>query len=100
MNPNLQQQIQAAPIPNPPQPTPIPSQPIPNPNNRPTQPVQNIEVQTFPNYVITPASFNGIELISGRVLNKLNPTVVIQEEEQVDNQEVQEEEQVDNQAVQ
>jgi hypothetical protein len=50
--------------------------------------------------VITPASFNGIELRSGRVVNKPNPTVVIQEEEQVDNQAVQEEEQIDNQAVQ
>jgi hypothetical protein len=98
MNPNLQQQMQVAPIPNPPRPTPIPAQPIPNPNNRPTQPVQNIEVQTFPTYVITPASFNGIQLRSGRVLNKPNPTVVIQEEEQVDNQAVEEEEQMDNQS--
>jgi hypothetical protein len=92
--------MQVAPVPNPPQPTPIPAQPIPNPNNRPTHPVQNIEVQTFPTYVITPASFNGIELRLGMVLNKPNPTVVIQEEEQVDNQAVQEEEQVDNQVVQ
>jgi hypothetical protein len=35
--------------------------------------------------VINHASFNGIKLRSGRVLNKPNPTVVIQEEEQVDN---------------
>jgi hypothetical protein len=96
--PKSQQQMQVAPIPNPPRPTPIPAQPIPNPNNRPTQPVQNIEVQTFPTYVITPASFNGIQLRSGRVLNKPNPTVVIQEEEQVDNQVVEEEEQMDNQS--
>ena len=100
MNPNLQQQMEAAPIPNHPQPTPIPTQPIPNPNNRPTQHVQNIEVQTFPTYVITLASSNGIELRSGRVVNKPNLTVVIQEEEQVGNQEVQEEEKIDNQAVQ
>jgi hypothetical protein len=97
MNPNLQQQMQFTSIPNPPRPTPIPAQPIPNPNNRPTKPVQNIEVQTFPIYVITPASFNGIELRSGRVVNKPDPTVVIQEEEQVDNHI---EEQIDNQAVQ
>jgi hypothetical protein len=69
--------MQATPIQNPPQPTPILAQPIPNPNNRPTQPVQNLEVQTFPTYVITPAPFNGIELRSGRVLNKTNPTMVI-----------------------
>jgi len=64
MNPNLQQQMQDAPIPNPPRPTLIPAQPIPNPNNRLTQPIQNIEVQTFPTYVITPTSFNEIQLIS------------------------------------
>ena len=43
--------------------------------------------------MITLASFNGIELRLGRVLNKPNPTMVIQEEEQVDNQEVQEDNQ-------
>jgi hypothetical protein len=54
--------MQSAPIPNPPRPIAIPAQPIPNPNNIPTHLVQNLEVQTFPTYVITPASFNGIEL--------------------------------------
>jgi hypothetical protein len=54
MNPNMQQPMQATPIQNPPRPTPIPTQPIPNPNNKPTQPIQNVEVQTFPTYVITP----------------------------------------------
>ena len=78
MNPNQQQQMQVAPIPNPPQPTPIPAQPIPNPNNRPTQPVQNIEVHTFPTYVINPTSLNEIQLTSGKVLNKPNSTVVFQ----------------------
>jgi hypothetical protein len=73
--------MQATPIQNPPQPTPIPTQPIPNPNNRLTQPIQNVEVQTFPTYVITPAQFNGIELISRRIVNKKNPTMVIQEEQ-------------------
>jgi hypothetical protein len=36
----------------------------------------------------------------GRVVSKANPTVVIQEEKQLDNHAVQEEEQIDNQAVQ
>jgi hypothetical protein len=85
MNQNMQQKMQVSPIRKPPHPTPIPAQPIPNPNNRPTQPVQNIEVQTFPTYVINPTSFNGIELRSGSVVNKPNPTVVIQEEELVVN---------------
>ena len=56
--------MQVSPIQNPPRPTPIPAQPIPNPNNRLTQPIQNIEVQTFPTFLITPALFNGIELRS------------------------------------
>jgi hypothetical protein len=81
MNPNMQQPMQAAPIQNPPQPTLIPSQPFPNPNNRLTQPIQNVEVQTFPTYVITPALFNGIELRLGSIVNKTNPTMVIQEEQ-------------------
>jgi hypothetical protein len=86
LNPNQQQQMQFAPNPNPPRPTPIPTQPIANPNNRPTQPVHNLEVHTFPTYVITPTSLNEIQLRFGKVLNKPNSTVVIQEEEQIDNQ--------------
>jgi len=100
MNPNMQQQMQVAPIKNPPRLTPIPSQPIPNPNNKPTQHVQNLEVQTFPTYVITPAPFSRIELRSRRVVNKTNPTMVIQEEEHVDNHTEQKEEQIDIQIVQ
>jgi hypothetical protein len=105
MNQNMQQPMLYAPIQNPPRPAPILAQPIPNPNNRPTQPIQNIEVQTFPTYVIMPAPFNGIELRSGRVVNKTNPTMVIQEEqvhnhinleEQIDVQTVQREEQMTN----
>jgi len=98
MNPNMHQQMKVAPIQNPHRPTPIHAQPIPNPNNRPTQPVQNVEVKTFPAYVIMPTPFNGIELRLGRVVNKTNPTVVIQEE-QVDNHRNQEE-QKDIQTVQ
>jgi hypothetical protein len=74
--------MQVAHIQNPPRPTPIPAQPIPNPNNRPTQSIQNIEAQTFPTHVITPTPFNGIELRSGRIVNKTNPTMVIQEEQE------------------
>jgi hypothetical protein len=88
--------MQASPIQNPPRPTPIPVQPISNLNNRPTQPVKKLEVQNIPTYVINPAPFNRIELRLGRVVNKTNPDVVIQEEEQVDSHTVQEEEQVDN----
>jgi hypothetical protein len=52
-----------------------------------------------------PAPFNGIELRSGRIVNKTNPTMVIQEEqvhnhtnqeEQIDVQTVQREEQMTN----
>jgi hypothetical protein len=79
LNPNQQQQMQVTPNPNPPLPTPIPTQPIPNPNNRPTQLVHSLEVQTFPTYVITPTSLNEIQLRSGKVLNRPNSIVVIQE---------------------
>jgi hypothetical protein len=78
--------MQATPNPKPPCTTPILAQPIPNMNNRPTQPVQNIEVQTFPSYVITPTSLNEIQLRYGKVLNKPNSIVVFQEEEQIYNQ--------------
>jgi hypothetical protein len=98
MNPNMQQLMQVAPIQSPPRPTPISTQPIPNPNNRPTKPIQNVEVQTFPTYVITPTPFNGIELRSGRIVNKTNPTMVIQEE-QVHNH-TNQEEQINVQMVQ
>jgi hypothetical protein len=80
LNPNQQQKMQVLPNPNPPQPTPIPTQPIPNPKNRPTQPVHNIEVHTFPTYVINPTSLNQIQLRYGKVLNKPNSTMVIREE--------------------
>jgi hypothetical protein len=79
-NPNQQQQVpinanqhpknQASH--NPPKPTTIPAQPIPNPNNRPTHPMQNAEVQTFPTYEI--------QLRSRKAINQSNPGVVIQEE--------------------
>jgi hypothetical protein len=80
LNPNQQQQVsinanqqpQNQAVHNPPRPTTILAQPIPNPNNRPTHPVQNIEVQTFPTYEI--------QLRSGKVVNQSDPTVIIQEE--------------------
>jgi hypothetical protein len=70
INANQQPQNQAAH--NPPRPTTIPAQPIPNPNNRPTHPVQNAEIQTFPTYEI--------QLRSGKVVNQSNSGVIIQEE--------------------
>jgi hypothetical protein len=70
INANQQTQIKA--IHNPPRPTTIPAQPIPNPNNRPTHPVQNAEVQTFPTYEM--------QLRFGKVVNQSNSAVIIQEE--------------------
>lgn len=77
MNPNQHQPMQAPLNPNPPCPTPILEQPIANPNNRPTQPVHNMELQAFPTYVITSAPLNEIQLRSGKALNKTNSTVDI-----------------------
>ena len=38
---------------NPPRPTLFPAQPIPNPNNKPTQAINSIELQTLPSYLIS-----------------------------------------------
>jgi hypothetical protein len=35
-------------------PTLLPAQTMPNPNNRPTQPLHNVEMQAFLTYVTTP----------------------------------------------
>jgi hypothetical protein len=86
LNPNEQKKMKDAPNPNPPRSTSILAQPISNPKNRPTQPVQNLEAHTFPNYLITPTSLNEIQLISGKVLNKPNSTVVIREKEPTNDQ--------------
>ena len=77
LNPNQQQQVsinanqqpQNQASHNPPRPTKIPAQPVPNPNNRPTHPVQNTKVQTFPTYEI--------QLLSGKDVNQSNPVVII-----------------------
>jgi hypothetical protein len=73
---------------NPPRPTILPAQPIPNPNNRPSQPLNNVDFQNFPAYTIAPIPIQEIQLRSGKVLNKTppirrtSPTVIIQEEEE------------------
>jgi hypothetical protein len=36
-----------------PRPTLLLAQPIPNPNNKPTQPLHNVDMQAFPTYVIS-----------------------------------------------
>ena len=43
-------------------------------------------MQSFPTYLINPTSLNEIQLRSGKVLNKPNSIVVIQEEEKIDDQ--------------
>jgi hypothetical protein len=53
-----------------------------NPNNKPPQPLFNVEMQTFPTYVITSVPLQEIQLISGKVLDRQRPLVVIQEEEE------------------
>ena len=71
---------------NPPRPTLLPAQPIPNPNNKPTQALNSIELQTLPSYVIStvPIStvpIHEIQLRSGRVVNdRPKSSVIIREE--------------------
>jgi hypothetical protein len=44
--------------------------PVPNPNNKPTQPLHNVEMQTFPMYVISHVPLQKIQLRSGKVLDR------------------------------
>ena len=67
---------------NPPRPTLLPAQSIlHNPNNKPTQAVNSIELQTLPSYVISTVPVHEIQLRSGRVVNdKPKSSVIIREE--------------------
>jgi hypothetical protein len=55
---------------------------VPNPNNKPTQPIHNVEMQAFPTYVISHVPLQEIQLRSRNVLDKKRPSVVTQEEEE------------------
>jgi hypothetical protein len=60
-------------------PTLIPAQPMSNPNNKPPQPLYNVEMKSFPTYVSTPVPLQEIKLRSGKVMYRQRPSVVIQE---------------------
>ena len=47
----------------------LPAQPIPNPNNKTTQALNSIELQTLPSYLISTVPIHEIQLRSGRVVN-------------------------------
>ena len=70
---------------NPPRPTLLPTQPIPNPNNKPTQALNSIELQTLPSYVISTVPIHEIQLRSGRVVNDRpkSPVIIREENEEV-----------------
>jgi hypothetical protein len=53
-----------------PRPTLLPAQPVPNPNNKPTQPLHNVELQTFSTYVISLVPLHEIEIRLGKVLDR------------------------------
>jgi hypothetical protein len=59
----------------------LPAQLVPNPNNKPTQPLHNVEMQAFSTYVITLVPLQEIQLRSGKVMDMQRPSIVIQEEE-------------------
>ena len=76
--------------PNPPRPKLLPAHPIPNPNNKPTQALNNIELQTLPSYLISTIPIHEIQLRLGRVVNnKPKSSSIIQEpnEEEEDSNE-------------
>ena len=65
-------------------------QPIPNPNNKPTQSLNNIELQTLPSYLISTIPVHEIQLRSRRVVNdKPKSSAIIHEanEEEEDSNE-------------
>ena len=52
-------------------------QPIPNHNNKPTQALNSIELQTIPSYLILTVPVHEIQLWSGRVVNNKPKSLVI-----------------------
>jgi hypothetical protein len=65
-----------------PRPTLLTTQPVLNPNNKPPQPLHNVEMQAFSTYVITHVPLQEVQLRSGKVLDRQRPSVVIQEKEE------------------
>jgi hypothetical protein len=65
-----------------PRPTLLLAQPVPNPNNKPPQPLHNVEMQAFMTYVITHVPLQEIQLRSGKFLDRQRPSVFIQGEEE------------------
>jgi hypothetical protein len=55
---------------------------VPNPNKKPTQPLHNVELQTFPTYVISLVPLHEIQLRLGNFLDRQRPSVVIRGEEE------------------
>ena len=65
----------------PPLPTLLPKKPIPKPNNKLTQALKRIELQTLPSYLILTVPVHEIQLRSRRVVNdKPKSSVIIHEE--------------------
>jgi hypothetical protein len=60
----------------------LPTQLVLNPNNKPPQPLHNVEMQAFPTYVITPVPLQEIQLRSKKVIDRQRPSIVIHEEEE------------------
>jgi hypothetical protein len=55
----------------------LPAQRVPTPDNKPPQPLNNVEMQTFLTYVITLVPLQEIQLRSGKVLDRKRPSIVI-----------------------
>ena len=75
---------------NPARPTLLPTQPIPNPNNKPTQSLNSIDLQTLLSYLISTVPIHEIQLQSGRVVNDKpkSPVIIREENEEEDPNEV------------
>jgi hypothetical protein len=55
---------------------------VPNPNNKPPQTLNNVDMQSFPTYVITPIPLQEIQLRLRKFLDRQRPSIVILKEEE------------------
>ena len=75
-----QQPLQSSTSQTPPRSTQLPAQPVANLNNRASLPAYNVDLQTFPTYLVTLVPIQEIQLRSRKVLNQQDPIVIIEEE--------------------
>ena len=82
--------LQLLPPQNPTRPTQLPVQPVVNPNNKTIQATYNVGLQTYhtyPTYLISIISLQGVQLWSGRDLSQNKLPITIEEEPELNSNE-------------